>query len=295
MSSLSRGWGLSPSNPVFTTPAGTQLAHSDSQGILVSASSSHPDQGTEVEDLHGNRLGSFGFAMNDRADLLYGLSAEGLLAASGTHRSRNTADENALPINSEDLVNPFLPALLGVTDWADRHAVSLTPTLLPLPLHRHQRFRIAGCQGIHVGQDQGLRAVVAEGFFVLAAHDGESVEHVSHVVPRQPVEMEVEGVEAGAQGAAANSRWSGMSSLSGAPCWGREWTQPRSVRTGQISFRSVTDSLGLSYWLNALKRSAAVLANAVKACGRSTDVRHSGVRRMPSVKKYWVNKAGHVG
>jgi hypothetical protein len=62
--------------------------------------------------------------MNHRADFLYRLSAEGLLATLGAHHSRNTADENALPVNSEDLVNPFFPALLGVTDWADRHAIS---------------------------------------------------------------------------------------------------------------------------------------------------------------------------
>ena len=66
-------------------------------------------------------------------------------------------------------------------------------------LHRHPRRRIARRQSIHVRQHHGPRAVVAELLFVLAAHDGEGVEHVAGGVARQAVEVEVEGIEAGAQ------------------------------------------------------------------------------------------------
>ena len=40
---------------------------------------------------------------------------------------------------------------------------------------------------------------MAEGFFVLAADDGKSAEHVTSIVPRQAVEVEIEGIKAGAQ------------------------------------------------------------------------------------------------
>ena len=43
---------------------------------------------------------------------------------------------------------------------------------------------------------------MAEGFFVFAARAEEGVEHVAGGVPRQAAEVEVEGVEAGAQMAA---------------------------------------------------------------------------------------------
>ena len=69
-------------------------------------------------------------------------------------------------------------------------------------LHRHHRLRIAGCQGIHVGEDQVAGAVAAEGVFVFAADYGEGSQHVAGVVAAQAVEVEVERVEPGAQVAA---------------------------------------------------------------------------------------------
>ena len=50
-----------------------------------------------------------------------------------------------------------------------------------------------------VGEDHGFGAVVAEGGFVAAADDGEGVEHVGGVLAGEDVEVEVEGVEAGAR------------------------------------------------------------------------------------------------
>ena len=51
-------------------------------------------------------------------------------------------------------------------------------------------------------QDQVAGAVAVEGFFVFAADYGEGVEDVAGVVAAQAVEVEVEGVEPGAQVAA---------------------------------------------------------------------------------------------
>ena len=53
-----------------------------------------------------------------------------------------------------------------------------------------------------VGEDHVFGAVVAEGGFVVAADDGEGVEDVGGVFAGEAVELEVEGVEAGAQVAA---------------------------------------------------------------------------------------------
>ena len=63
-------------------------------------------------------------------------------------------------------------------------------------------IRIAGVEGVVVGEDHVFGAVVAEGGFVVAADDGEGVEDVVGVVAGEAVEVEVEGVEAGAQVAA---------------------------------------------------------------------------------------------
>ena len=45
-------------------------------------------------------------------------------------------------------------------------------------LHRHVGGRIAGGEGVVVGEDHGFGTVVAEGGFVVAADDGEGVEDV---------------------------------------------------------------------------------------------------------------------
>ena len=54
-------------------------------------------------------------------------------------------------------------------------------------------------QRIHILQRHIAGAVFPEGGFVFAADDGEGVEDVFGVVPRQAVEVEVERVEAGAE------------------------------------------------------------------------------------------------
>ena len=61
-------------------------------------------------------------------------------------------------------------------------------------LHRRQR--------IHIRQRHFAGAVFPAGGFVFAADDGEGVEDIFGVVPRQAVEVEVERVEAGAEVAA---------------------------------------------------------------------------------------------
>ena len=63
-------------------------------------------------------------------------------------------------------------------------------------------IRVAGGEGVVVGEDHGFGAVVAEGGFVVAADNGEGVEDVGGVCAGEAVEVEVEGVEAGAQVAA---------------------------------------------------------------------------------------------
>ena len=65
--------------------------------------------------------------------------------------------------------------------------------------HRHVGGGVAGGEGVVVGEDHVFGAVVAEGGFVAAADDGEGVEDVDGVVAGEAVEVEVEGVEAGAQ------------------------------------------------------------------------------------------------
>ena len=52
---------------------------------------------------------------------------------------------------------------------------------------------------------------------------------------------------------------------------------------------SVTDSLGLVNRLNVSNTPRRPSRNAVKASVWLRDARHSGVARMPSVRKYWVN------
>ena len=66
-------------------------------------------------------------------------------------------------------------------------------------LGRYLNIRIAGGEGVVVGEDRGFGAVVGEGGFVVAADDGEGVEDVGGVLAGEDVEVEVEGVEAGAQ------------------------------------------------------------------------------------------------
>jgi len=69
-------------------------------------------------------------------------------------------------------------------------------------LHRHLNIRIAGVKSVVVGEDHLFGAVGAEGGFVVLADDGEGVEDVGGVGAGEAVEVEVEGVEAGAQVAA---------------------------------------------------------------------------------------------
>ncbi len=61
---------------------------------------------------------------------------------------------------------------------------------------------VAGGEGVVIGEDHVFGAVVAEGGLVVAADDGEGVEDVGGVCAGEAVEVEVEGVEAGAQVAA---------------------------------------------------------------------------------------------
>jgi len=58
---------------------------------------------------------------------------------------------------------------------------------------------VAGGEGVVVGEDHLFGAVGAEGGFVVFADDGEGVEDVGGVCAGEAVEVEVEGVEAGAQ------------------------------------------------------------------------------------------------
>ena len=92
--------------------------------------------------------------------------------------------------------------------FAGRHKVAFLPSLeqpqslfQPEPrtlLNRHHGFGVAGGEGVHVGQDEVAGAVAAESGLVLFAHDGEGVQHVAGVLTGEAVEVEVEGVEAGA-------------------------------------------------------------------------------------------------
>ena len=52
---------------------------------------------------------------------------------------------------------------------------------------------------------------------------------------------------------------------------------------------SVTDSLGLVNRPNVSNTPRRSSRNAANVSGRRRDARHSGVARMPSVRKYWVN------
>ena len=64
---------------------------------------------------------------------------------------------------------------------------------------RHDCVRISGGEGVHVGEDEVAGAIGAELLFVLGANDGERAEGVVGVVAGEAVEVEVEGVEPGAQ------------------------------------------------------------------------------------------------
>ena len=63
-------------------------------------------------------------------------------------------------------------------------------------------MRIPGGEGAHVGEDEVAGVVAAESGLVFAADDGEGAEDVGGVLAVKAVEVEVEGVEAGAQVAA---------------------------------------------------------------------------------------------
>ena len=67
------------------------------------------------------------------------------------------------------------------------------------PLDSHVGGGVAGGEGVVVGEDHIFGAVAAEGGLVVAADDGEGVEDVGGVCAGEAVEVEVEGVEAGAQ------------------------------------------------------------------------------------------------
>ena len=53
-------------------------------------------------------------------------------------------------------------------------------------------------EGVHVGEDKGAGAVAAACGLVLAGDDGEGVEDACGDIAGQAVELEVEGIEAGA-------------------------------------------------------------------------------------------------
>ena len=63
-------------------------------------------------------------------------------------------------------------------------------------------FGVAGFEGAHVGADEVAGAVAVEGGFVLAADDGKGAQDVAGILPRDAIEVEIEGVQAGAQVAA---------------------------------------------------------------------------------------------
>ena len=69
-------------------------------------------------------------------------------------------------------------------------------------LRCHLCLNISGFEGAHVGVDEVAGAVAVERGFVLAADDGEGAQDVAGILPRDTVEVEVEGVQAGAQVAA---------------------------------------------------------------------------------------------
>ena len=88
---------------------------------------------------------------------------------------------------------PLWTPVAGVTKWGVRNDEIGEAGRLD----RHDCLRVAGGEGVHVGEDEVAGAVAAELGLVLAADYGEGAEDVAGVVPVQAVEVEVEGVEAG--------------------------------------------------------------------------------------------------
>ena len=96
-----------------------------------------------------------------------------------------------------------------------------------LELQIYVGFGVAGLEGVHVGVDEVAGAVASIRGLVLAADDGEGAQDVAGILSRDAVEVEVEGVQAGAQvaalffvpdeGRAARSPGRGRT----APCRGR--------------------------------------------------------------------------
>lgn len=105
--------------------------------------------------------------VNHRANPLRRFPAEGLLAASDAHDSRNPADKDLLPINAEGLTRSSRPS----SAWQNGQTGMSTPLPYPGPSRP-------------------------------ASSDGESAEHVTGVVPIEAAEVEIGRVEAGTQAAA---------------------------------------------------------------------------------------------
>ena len=78
----------------------------------------------------------------------------------------------------------------------------LTKMLTLVGLYCHYCLGVAGLEGVHVGADEVVGAVFAEGGLVLALDDGEGAEDVGGVIAVDAGEVEVAGVEAGAEVAA---------------------------------------------------------------------------------------------
>ena len=66
-------------------------------------------------------------------------------------------------------------------------------------LQANDGFSVASGEGVHVGEDEVLGAVGVGGGLVLALDDGEGAEDVGDVVAGDAVEVEVAGIEAGAE------------------------------------------------------------------------------------------------
>ena len=96
----------------------------------------------------------------------------------------------------------MIGSIIHHSSWSNFWAKLIPSRHNPYGLGRYLHIRISGGEGVVVGEDHGFGAVGAEGGFVVAADDGEGVEDVVGVVAGEAVEVEVEGVEAGAQVAA---------------------------------------------------------------------------------------------
>ena len=100
----------------------------------------------------------------------------------------------------------MIGSIIHHSSWSNFWAKLKPSRHNPYGLGCYLNIRIAGVEGVVVGEDHGFGTVVAEGGFVVAADDGEGVEDVGGVVRGRGRRGESRGRRGGRAGGGAVHR-----------------------------------------------------------------------------------------